>query len=65
VENYKELDVWKKSVALTTDLYKLTSGFPPTERYGLTSQIRRATTSIAANIAEGGEEVLPESIYSS
>ena len=53
MENYKELDVWKKSVALTTDLYKLTSGFPATERYGLTSQIRRAMTSIAANIAEG------------
>jgi four helix bundle protein len=53
VENYKELDVWKKSVALTTNLYKLTSRFPDTERYGLASQIRRATTSIAANIAEG------------
>jgi four helix bundle protein len=53
VQNYKELDVWKKSVALTTELYKLTSRFPDTERYGLTSQIRRATTSIAANIAEG------------
>jgi four helix bundle protein len=47
------LDVWKKSVALTTELYKLTSGFPDTERYGLASQIRRATVSIAANIAEG------------
>jgi len=53
IENYKDLDVWKKSVALTTELYKLTSGFPNTERFGLTSQIRRATTSIAANIAEG------------
>ena len=53
IENYKELDVWKKSVGLTTDLYKLTSRFPDAERYGLASQIRRATTSIAANIAEG------------
>jgi four helix bundle protein len=52
IQNYKELIVWQKSVALTTDLYKLTSHFPDTERYGLTSQIRRATTSIAANIAE-------------
>ncbi len=51
--NYKELEVWKRSVALITELYKLTSKFPDTERYGLTSQIRRATTSIAANIAEG------------
>ena len=53
VQSYKELDVWKKSVALTTDLYRLTVQFPDTERYGLISQIRRATTSIAANIAEG------------
>jgi four helix bundle protein len=53
IQNYKELDVWKKAVGLTTELYKLTSGFPDTERYGLISQIRRATTSIAANIAEG------------
>ena len=53
VQNYKELDVWKKSVALTTELYKLTSRFPDTERYGMVSQMRRATTSIAANIAEG------------
>ncbi len=53
VQNYKELDVWKKSVSLTTELYRLTAHFPDTERYGLTSQIRRATTSVAANIAEG------------
>ena len=53
IQNYKELDVWKVSVALTTELYKLTSHFPDTERYGLISQVRRAATSIAANIAEG------------
>lgn len=53
IQNYKELAVWQQSVALTTDLYRMTARFPDTERYGLTSQIRRATTSIAANIAEG------------
>jgi len=53
IQNYKELDVWKKSVAVTTDLYKLTSEFPVAARYGMVSQIRRASTSIAANIAEG------------
>ena len=53
IQNYKELDVWQKSVAFTTELYEITSEFPDTERYGLTSQIRRAATSIAANIAEG------------
>jgi four helix bundle protein len=53
IQDYKELDVWKKSIALTIEIYKLTSRFPGPERYGLTSQIRRASTSIAANIAEG------------
>jgi four helix bundle protein len=53
VRNYKELDVWKKSVAFTTEIYQLTSGFPNTERYGLSSQVRRAAVSIPANIAEG------------
>ena len=45
IDNYKDLDVWRKSVALTTERYRLTSGFPDTERYGLTSQIRRAIDS--------------------
>jgi four helix bundle protein len=53
IQNYKDLDVWKRSVAFTTELYKLTAQFPDTERYGLTSQIRRAATSVPANIAEG------------
>jgi four helix bundle protein len=53
IQSYKELDVWKKAVALITRLYELTSGFPATERYGLASQIRRAAISIAANVAEG------------
>jgi four helix bundle protein len=53
IQDYKELDVWKKSIALTMDMYKLTIQFPDTERYGLISQIRRASVSIAANIAEG------------
>lgn len=53
IRDYKELDVWRKSVALTTEIYRLTAGFPVTERFGMTSQIRRAATSIPANIAEG------------
>ncbi len=52
IQDYKDLDVWKRSVALTTELYKLTSRFPAAERYGLASQIRRATTPVPANIAE-------------
>lgn len=53
VESYRDLEVWKKSVAVITELYKLTAQFPAEERYGLVSQIRRAGVSIAANIAEG------------
>jgi four helix bundle protein len=53
IHSYKDLDVWKRSVALTTDLYKLTARFPGTERFGLSSQIQRAAISIPANLAEG------------
>lgn len=53
VRDYKELEVRKKSVAIATTLYRLTSGFPNAERYGLSSQIRGAAVSIAANTAEG------------
>ncbi len=51
--SHKDLDVWKKSVCLVVDLYNLTKRFPPDERFGLTAQIRRASTSVPANIAEG------------
>jgi len=53
MQNYKELDVWQKAVALAPALYELTASFPDTERYGLHVQIRRAATSVPANIAEG------------
>ena len=47
------LKVFKKSHELTLDLYKLTGEFPPEEKFGLTSQIRRASASICANLIEG------------
>ena len=50
---HTKLDVWKKAVEFTVDIYKITNAFPNDERFGLTSQIRRASVSIAANIAEG------------
>jgi four helix bundle protein len=53
MQNYKELEVWQKAVALTTELYKITGTFPYWEKFGLTAQIRRAATSVPANIAEG------------
>ena len=53
MQDFRNLKVWEKAHALTPDLYKVTKSFPREEMYGLTSQIRRASVSIAANIAEG------------
>ena len=53
MKTYRELDVWKKAMDLVMAVYDLTSEFPPSEQYGLTSQIQRAAVSIPANIAEG------------
>ena len=53
MRNYKNLEVWKLSKEIVLDLYKVTTNFPQEELYGLTSQIRRASVSISANIAEG------------
>ncbi len=53
MKDYKELVVWQRAVELATQIYKMTSEFPSAERFGLTAQIRRAVTSVPANIAEG------------
>src|SRR5687768_4574073 len=53
VQSYRDLKVWQKSVALTEEVYRITSMFPRDELYGLSSQLKRAAVSIAANIAEG------------
>ena len=53
MQNYKRLKVWTKAHALTLDVYRATGRFPVEERYGLTSQVRRAAASVPANIAEG------------
>ena len=47
------MDVWKKSMDLVEAIYDLTASFPSEEKYGLTSQIRRASVSIPSNISEG------------
>jgi len=52
-QDFHELVVWKKAIELTTCIYRLTQSFPKSEMYGLTSQMRRASVSIASNIAEG------------
>jgi four helix bundle protein len=52
-QSFKDLIVWQKAHQFVLDIYKMTEIFPKTEVYGLTSQLRRAAISIAANIAEG------------
>ena len=51
--SYTDLKVWKKALELSIQVYHLTASFPREELYGLTSQMRRASVSIASNIAEG------------
>lgn len=50
---HENLEAWTKSIDLVIDIYKTTESFPKEERYGLTSQLRRAAISVPANIAEG------------
>ena len=53
MRDFKKVMVWQKAHALTLLVYKVSIAFPKDELYGLTGQIRRASSSIAANIAEG------------
>lgn len=50
---HTELEVWKRSVKLTRTIYELTNKLPKDERYGISSQMKRAAVSVPANIAEG------------
>ena len=51
--SFEKLDVWVESKKLSKDIYTITSKFSPGEKFGLTSQLRRASVSICSNIAEG------------
>lgn len=53
MKTHKDLDVWKKAVDYSAELYRTTRLFPKEEIYGITSQMRRASVSIASNISEG------------
>lgn len=53
MQDFRDLKVWHKAHAVTLAIYRATEKFPMAERYGLTSQMRRAASSIPANIAEG------------
>jgi four helix bundle protein len=50
---FEKLEVWQRAIELTDTVYEFTRLFPSDERFGLTSQMRRASVSVAANIAEG------------
>jgi four helix bundle protein len=50
---FENLDVWREAMDFAKRLYEATEGFPTTEQFGLTSQLRRASISISTNIAEG------------
>jgi four helix bundle protein len=53
VKDFRELKVWQKAHELTLGVYQVTASFPREELYGLTTQMRRASSSIGANLAEG------------
>ena len=55
IQGFRGLTVWQKAYELTLDIYKESKNFPKEEMYGLSSQLRRASVSIPANIAEGYE----------
>jgi four helix bundle protein len=52
-DSFKDLVVWQRAIVMSLAIYKLTSSFPTSEQYGLTSQLRRASVSVPSNIAEG------------
>lgn len=53
MRDFRELKVWQRAHLLTLAIYQITASFPREERFGLTSQLRRACSSIPANLAEG------------
>jgi len=53
IKSHRDLIAWQKAMSLTVEIYQITKTFPKEELFSLTSQIRRASASIAANIAEG------------
>ena len=55
--SFEKLDVWKLSRKLNKNIYQITKSFPDEEKFGLTSQIRRASISISSNIAEGSSRI--------
>jgi four helix bundle protein len=64
MNDFRELIVWQKAMDLIVDIYKTSAKFLTEERYGITSQIRRAIVSVPSNIAEGfGRKTTPDFIH--
>lgn len=61
LREFYQLDVWRKAMDLAVIIYEITKEFPREEMYGVTSQLRRSSVSVAANIAEGfGRQTYPD-----
>lgn len=55
VRSYRDLEVWQRAMELAETVWRLSARLPAEERFGMTSQLRRAVTSVPANIAEGAQ----------
>lgn len=55
--SFEKLEVWKESIQLVKMIYKLTDSFPNEEKFGLVSQLRRASVSISSNLSEGTSRI--------
>ena len=58
--SHKKLEVWKLSMEVTKEVYKLTATFPKEELFNLTSQMRRASVSVVSNLSEGASRISKE-----
>ena len=63
IRSYRDLIAWQKAMDLVVNVYSLSKTFPPEELYALTKQVRRAVTSVPANIAEGQGRRLPREFH--
>jgi four helix bundle protein len=60
IKTFEDLIVWRKAINLSVRIYKETKSFPKSEQFGITNQLRRASSSISANIAEGFGRATPK-----
>ena len=59
MQDFRKLRVWHQAQEMCVEIYRLSAGFPTEERYGITSQVRRAAVSVGSNIAEGSRRASP------